>query len=124
MRNILTAIICLLPFFVFSQHAASAIPDSLKTEQDELTELQQRYQKYYAQKKNQAQAKAEKKEAYVWKKGKTTQDFDSSKKVTTTAEQSVSYAQKPKRDFTKKGKATKKENDAWKKKLRKGLKGH
>lgn len=121
MRKILTVIICLLPFFAFSQKNTSAIPDSMKTEQDELTELQQRYQKYYAQKKNQARTKAEKKEAYVWKKGKTTQDFDSSKKVTTTAERPVSYAQKPKKHLTKKGGASKKENNAWKKKLRKGL---
>ncbi len=122
MRNLLLFVVLLAPVFVFSQQQTSAIPDSLLQKQDELTELKQRYNKYYTQKKGERQAKADKKTTYVWKEGKSTQDFRPSKKVVTTTEQQTSYAHKPKRDFTKKGKATNKKDDAWKKKLSKGLK--
>ena len=122
MKNFILIILCVTPFFAFSQNNTSAIPDSLKTEQDELAELKARYGKYYTKKKEQAQAKKGKKETYVWKKGKTTQDFNPSKKVQTTSEKEVSYARKPEKKLTKKGGATVKKNDAWKKKLNKGLK--
>ena len=122
MRKLLLFIVMLAPVFVFSQQQTSAIPDSLLSKQDELAILKQRYNKYYTQKKGEKQAEAEKNETYVWENGKSTQDFRPSKKVVTRTEQQTSYAHKPKKDFTKKGKATKKKDNAWKKKLSKGLK--